>query len=125
MPLTLTRAWRVEGVYHIFAALWTARRLGGVRKYIACEPSSKTFAGLEEGNQTQFQQRRVMNSLVIHLNAYVFNETRSDIAASRLKPFSNIYNLIFTDFIPDISLDPSGDERLAVTAGGRASPLWQ
>ena len=36
-------------VYDISAALWTARRLAGVRKYIACEPSSKTFAGLEEG----------------------------------------------------------------------------
>lgn len=24
------------------------RYLGGVRKYIACEPSSKTFAGLKE-----------------------------------------------------------------------------
>ena len=39
----------VEGVYDISAALCTARRLGGERKYIACEPSSKTFAGLEEG----------------------------------------------------------------------------
>lgn len=28
------------------------RRLGGVRKYIACEPSSKTFAGLQERKMT-------------------------------------------------------------------------
>lgn len=40
------------GVVYDACAGWGGRllgaRLGGVRKYIACEPSSKTFAGLEE-----------------------------------------------------------------------------
>eukprot|EP00434_Breviolum_minutum_P015692 symbB.v1.2.013825.t1/scaffold990.1/size146246/7 len=41
-----------NGVVYDACAGWGGRllgaRLGGVRKYIACEPSSKTFAGLQE-----------------------------------------------------------------------------